>query len=411
MKSDIDALMQKRGLDALLVTGPARHNPFMVYFTGIHGLLQADLIKVRGREPVLFHHAMERDEAAQSGLETISYSQIPMRELIEEAGGKHFHFMALRYREMFSKLGLTSGRVAVYGQTELGPAWATFATLRKFAPQFLLVGEGDNSLLLQAMQTKDAGEVAHIRRMAEVTTTIADRLKHWLSTSPVRDETLYHPDGQPLRIGDVKRQISLWLTELGGEDPDGFIFAQGRDAGVPHSAGTPDDPLRLGRPIVFDFSPCEAGGGYFSDFTRTWCLGYAPVEVQKLYDQVRSVYEEIVGGLEIGTPCAALQRRVCELFQAQGHPTVLEDPVTERGYVHGLGHGVGLHIHEKPWYNRDDSPDDVLQPGTVTTIEPGLYYPEREMGVRLEDTYWVSPEGDIEVLAAYPMDLVVPMGD
>ena len=88
-----------------------------------------------------------------------------------------------------------------------------------------------------------------------------------------------------------KRRINLWLAERGADNPEGTIFAIGRDAGVPHSTGTASDPLRLGQTIVYDIFPCEAGGGYYYDFTRTWCLGYAPDAVQALYQDVLDVYQ------------------------------------------------------------------------------------------------------------------------
>lgn len=85
-------------------------------------------------------------------------------------------------------------------------------------------------------------------------------------------------------------------------------------------------------------------------------------------------------------------------------------PQTLEGYVHSLGHGVGLNIHEPPWFGDTATPSDLLTPGVVFTVEPGLYYPERGMGIRLEDTVWVRPDGQIEQLAEYPYDLVLPMG-
>jgi Xaa-Pro aminopeptidase len=87
----------------------------------------------------------------------------------------------------------------------------------------------------------------------------------------------------------------------------------------------------------------------------------------------------------------------------------MTDPQTQSGYVHGLGHGVGLYIHERPFFSKYSPERDRLNPGTVITVEPGLYYPEKGLGVRLEDTVWVRPDGQIEVLAEYPYDLVLPM--
>ena len=87
----------------------------------------------------------------------------------------------------------------------------------------------------------------------------------------------------------------------------------------------------------------------------------------------------------------------------------MKNPQTEDGYVHSLGHGLGLHVHERPAFSTSANLADRLLPGSVVTIEPGLYYPGRGLGVRLEDTVWVRPDGVIEVLAEYPLDLVLPL--
>jgi Xaa-Pro aminopeptidase len=66
-------------------------------------------------------------------------------------------------------------------------------------------------------------------------------------------------------------------------------------------------------------------------------------------------------------------------------------------------------VHEAPWFGATASERDRLDPGVVVTIEPGLYYPERGMGCRLEDTVWVRPDGELEILVEYPLDLVLPV--
>jgi Xaa-Pro aminopeptidase len=88
---------------------------------------------------------------------------------------------------------------------------------------------------------------------------------------------------------------------------------------------------------------------------------------------------------------------------------VKETPQTEVGFVHGLAHGLGLDVHEAPRFSRDATERDVLRAGSVVTIEPGLYYPERGLGCRLEDAVYVRPDGAMEVLAPYPLDLVIPL--
>ena len=276
-------------------------------------------------------------------------------------------------------------------------------------PGLSFEGDLEDAVLLQAMATKKPDEIERTRQMGKKVVTVVSRVADFLTGHKVVNEVLTKPDGTPLLIGDVKAKINLWLAELGAENPEDTIFAIGRDAGIPHSSGTPSDPLRLGQTIVFDIFPCEKGGGYFYDFTRTWCLGYAPDDVQTLYNQVKSVYQQVVSELETGKNAAEFQDRTCELFEVQGHETVRQNPAVEAGYVHSLGHGVGLNIHEKPWFSRKDDPSNTLLPGSVFTIEPGLYYPERGLGIRLEDTYYVTADGKFEKFVDYPMELVLKM--
>ncbi len=214
-------------------------------------------------------------------------------------------------------------------------------------------------------------------------------------------------NGEPVTIGEVKKNINLWLAEAGAENPEGTIFSMGRDAGVPHSSGNDAEGLRLGESIVFDIFPCQVGGGYFYDFTRTWCLGYAPESVQNLHNQVKQVYDQIVSELKVNNTCYPYQQRTCELFEAMGHPTIRTHKNTEDGYNHSIGHGLGLRVHEKPWFGEKADVSDSLNPGSVFTIEPGLYYPEKGMGVRIEDTYCINHKGKIELMAEFPYDLIL----
>ena len=89
MKTDLDALMEANEIDALLVTGPAQHNPAMYYFTGGWHISQGDLIKKRGQEPVLFYNSMERDEAAKTGLHTKDLGDYRLRDLLKEKQRQH----------------------------------------------------------------------------------------------------------------------------------------------------------------------------------------------------------------------------------------------------------------------------------------------------------------------------------
>lgn len=400
MKSDLSHLMETAGLDAILVLGNAELNPPMYYLTGGGHVTHAALFHKPGQPPVLYCNAMEREEAAKSGLRVIPLRTAPVDALIKDP------------KPILEEQELTRGKLGIYGSIEAGNLLTLVGSLKRAFPELELVGEPEGeSIFLRAMETKDNAEVARIRRMGRVTTEVVGLVAKYLSASKVgRDEVLLKPDGKPLTIADVKGRISLWLAERGAVDVEGCIFAIGRDSGVPHSVGTPSDVLRLGTTIVFDIYPAEAGGGYFYDFTRTWSLGYATPEAQKIYDEVKSVYNKVVDNLDLNVSFKEYQKLACEEFSRNGHKTpVHNEGVLENGYVHSLGHGVGLNIHERPRSGHQDPDDNILKPGVVITIEPGLYYPEKGLGARIEDTYWVRPDGTLEKLADYPYDLVLPM--
>jgi len=411
MKSDLDALMQARQLDAILVFGDAENNPPMYYFVGGGHVSGAFLIKKVGKELVLFYNDMERDEAAKSGLKAVSFSEFPTSDFLEEADSDDQLAMALRFKKILSEYGITGGKVIVSGRVEFSQLYALIRKLVELMPELDIVSEaGLDSTLLRAMETKDDVEVARIRQMGAVTTTVVKLVQDYLTSCEVReDEVLLKEDGRPLTIGDVKGKISLWLAERAAVDVEGVIFAIGRDAGVPHSVGDPEDLMTLGKTIVFDIFPAEKGGGYFYDFTRTWSLGYATPEAQALYDQVHEIYDRVVENLDLNASFIDYQRMTCEYFEAKGHKSQLNTQAPLDGYVHSLGHGVGLNIHERPTSRLTESNDNILKPGVIITIEPGLYYPDKGMGFRIEDAYWVRPDGKIELLAEYPYDFVLPM--
>lgn len=410
MKKDLDRLMRESQIDAIFIVGAAQHNPSMVYFSGRAHVSQAELIKVMGKEPILyFASAMEREEAAKTGLVSQSIEIYQPKKLLEQAKGDVILARALRYQQMLIDQGVSQGRMAVYGISDAGIAYSVFSTLSRLMPEIEILSEADHTLLGQARMTKDAREIQEIKRMGEITVEVVGLTAEFLTSHKVKDGLLLKDNGEALRIGDVKRQINLWLAERGAENPHGTVFAMGRDAGIPHSSGEDQTALELGKPIVFDIFPCQEQGGYYYDFTRTWCLGFAPDEVSALYEDVKNVYQSVVSSLQVDGLCSSYQKRVCELFEALGHPTVQSNPTTEEGYVHSLGHGVGLQIHERPWFGTNATEKDILAVGSVFTIEPGLYYPSRGMGVRLEDTYVVNPDGRIEPLVSYPMDLVLPI--
>jgi len=405
VKQDLDHLMEERELDAILVAGKVHGNPAMYYMTNGAGLTGGHVLKKRGEEPVLLCSPIEREEAAASGLTIVNMSKYDFISILRETGNRLPAAVEL-YRRIFADLEV-SGRVGCYGMADRGSAWVLLNALDAQLDGIEVYGDFDVTLIDAARATKDADEAKRIREMGQRTCTIVARTIEFLKSHRVKDEALVQADSTPLTIGRVHEEINRFIAEQRLEDPEGFIFAIGRDAGIPHSKGRPEGVVTLGKTIVFDIFPCEAGGGYFADVTRTFCLGYAPPEVEKAYQDVYECQAMLLEAYEVGTEARRYQQMTCEFFESRGHPTIASDTKTEIGYMHSLGHGVGLAIHEEPRFSDVPSNTDVLKPGHVFTCEPGLYYPEQGFGIRIEDDLWIDPDGTVHNLTDFPKELVI----
>jgi Xaa-Pro aminopeptidase len=411
MKADIDRLMAERDYAALLVVGGSAHNPPMYYLANGAAVTEKTvLVKPREAAPVLYVSAMERDEATDSGLE-VRLAVHRLAELRHAAGGDELQATARWLGELLTQTGVRGGTVAAYGSGDLGGSYELLTALAELHPQFNIVGEFDNSVLQRAMNTKDADEARRIRTVGKKTMRVVAGVEEFLTSHRAKNGYLVTKDGARLTIGDAKRRIRQLLSDEGIVDVEGgVIFAIGRDAGVPHSRGRDRDPLALGKTIIFDIFPAEPGGGYFFDFTRTWCLGHATDEVHQAHADVLATYKAVMKALQPNELCRVYQALACDLLEARGHPTLRSDPKTNSGYVHSLAHGLGLQVHELPRFNDLPGNQARLEPGVVVTIEPGVYYPERGYGVRIEDAVWLNPETlKFEVLSRYHKNLVLPV--
>lgn len=409
MKSDLDRLMAERGIDAIVVEGPdglGSANPAFNYFVkGAH--LTGTVIKRRGEPTLLLHSAWEQRQAETTGLELIATNRWNLRTFMAQHASRFDASVAYR-QQIFADLGVT-GRVAFYGTVEAGPSYAMLRALEERTPGLTIVAEFDRDLISQARLTKDAEEIAAMRAVGEQTCAVVEAAVAFIRSGRARDGVLVDAQGAPITIGDVKRLIDRELAVRGLEAPQGTIFSQGRDAGLPHATGELGDPLRLGQAIVFDIFPRTAGGGYYHDMTRTFAIGYAPPELQEAYDHVRGAFDLALSELEAGAPTKAYQDMVCSYFEARGHATIGSTYPIEEGYIHSLGHGLGLEVHEDFGFPSLKDRGDVLVPGAVFSVEPGLYYPSRGFGVRIEDTIYCTPDGRFESLTPFPYDLVIPV--
>lgn len=204
-------------------------------------------------------------------------------------------------------------------------------------------------------------------------------------------------DGEILTSEIVRGEIDVAVLRAGGV-PLNTIVAGGVQGADPHEMGT--GPLRVGEPVVLDIFPRVARSGYFGDLTRTVVKGSASDVVRRAYAAVAAAQSAATEMIKPGVACREVHERAAAVLCEHGFQTGRNES-GPFGFIHGLGHGLGLEIHEAPRLSARS--DDVLEPGMVVTVEPGLYYPEWG-GVRLENVVAVTESG-CEVLTVIPQFL------
>jgi Xaa-Pro aminopeptidase len=210
-------------------------------------------------------------------------------------------------------------------------------------------------------------------------------------------------DGEPLTVERVKAVVAARFEELGCTSDD-FVVAPAWQGAVGHHLG--EGPIAPNVPVVFDLWPRDRATACFADMTRTVSVGDPGDEVRAWHRLTREALEAVRGRVRAGAACQALYDAACDVYEAAGYPTQRTKRPGEvllDGFFHGLGHGVGLEVHEPPYLTR--LPYGELVAGDVITLEPGLY--RRGVGgVRLEDVVLVTDDG-CETLTDASYDLEV----
>jgi len=248
--------------------------------------------------------------------------------------------------------------------------------------QYEILGSGGLELvprrcLVESLRAvKDDTEIAKVRRAASV----ADRAFEALTAEAW--------------AGRSERELAWRLQQLmhaHGADTIAFetIVAAGPNGSKPHTS--PSDRIVDERTLVtVDFG--AKVDAYHSDCTRAVATGELPRELRRAYDACLEAQLAAVEGIKPGLSGAEADRLARDVIESRGYGA---------NFGHGLGHGVGLAVHEAPRLSAES--EDVLEPGNVITIEPGVYLPGLG-GVRIEDLAVVRDDG-VELLTSFPKEL------
>lgn len=190
---------------------------------------------------------------------------------------------------------------------------------------------------------------------------------------------------------EIAAKLEYYMKSHGaGEKSFDTIVASGYHSAMPHAVPS-EKVLEKGDFITLDFG-CKYQG-YCSDMTRTVVLGKASEKQREVYQIVLEAQKTALGSLKAGMTGAEGDKLAREVIEKAGYGQY---------FGHGLGHSVGLEIHEKPALSQKDK--SVLKPGMIETVEPGIYIPDFG-GVRIEDMVVITENG-VKNLTSSPKELI-----
>jgi Xaa-Pro aminopeptidase len=238
-------------------------------------------------------------------------------------------------------------------------------------------------------RVKSSAEIAGMRRAQKAAQAAMDAARELLRKGP------------PLTVEQVKGAMNVVFAEH-GTTCDDFIVAPGAQGAMGHDMGS--GTIETGVPIVIDIWPRDNETSIYTDMTRTYVIGEIADDVREWHRLCKDALDRAISEIKEGADGRAIYDGTCEIFEAAGEPTprTKEKGTTlSEGFFHGLGHGVGLEVHEAPGMGLASK--KPLKAGDVVTVEPGCYR-QGYGGVRLEDIVLVTADG-CENLTQYPYDL------
>jgi Xaa-Pro aminopeptidase len=344
----------------------------------------------RNGRRVVAIHAIEVPRVRGTGLDVLSWDDLGWEELLDQGVAREDLYLHVAVRACQS-IGLERAVVPPGFPLELADH------LRASGVEIAV----DRDLFTARRRVKSEAELAGIRRAQRAAEAAMDAARDLLRRADTSGEVLVL-EGEPLTCERVKRDIGDVFT---AHDvvADEMIVSHGPQTAVGHEMGS--GPIAPREPVVIDLWPRDRETGCYADMTRTFCVGEPPDELVEYHRLVKQALDDAIAGVRGGASGNALFRATCELFSEHGYRTLLTKDLgetLEEGFFHGLGHGVGLEVHEDPGMSL--APAAPLVAGDVVTVEPGLYRPGFG-GCRLEDLLLVTDEG-CENLTDYPYDLV-----
>jgi Xaa-Pro aminopeptidase len=334
-------------------------------------------------------HAMEAARMGDLGLQLHPYEEFGYDELVR-SGMKADEIRLTLLARACRELGIESAVVPTTFPLEVADH------LRAEGVELA----SDRELFRHRRRAKNEAELEGVRRAQRAADAGMGVARDMLRRARIEGSTLTL-DGEVLTSERVTQAI---MAEFSARDctADDMIVAPGWQGAVGHHAG--EGPIGPGQPLVVDIWPRDRRSGCYADMTRTFVVGEVPDDVRAWHRLCVQALDDALEATHPGASGRAIYDATCDLFERHGEPTGRTKepgkPLAD-GFFHGLGHGVGLEVHEAP--NLGLTSRDELIPGDVITLEPGLYR-QGYGGVRVEDLVLVTEDGR-ENLTDFPYEL------
>jgi len=249
-----------------------------------------------------------------------------------------------------------------------------------------LAVHAEDGIFYPQRQYKSNDEIDHISAASRVAEAGMKRGMDIIKEASINKDNILEWKGEILSSEILQAEINITMLRRGGFS-DFTIAACGSHAAEPHNTGS--GPIFANKTIIIDIFPRIRESAYWGDLSRTVVKGKAPDIVKKAYKAVFDAREYAKTLIKPGAIPAEIHQAAKDLMEKQGFQTGCKDG-HNFGFFHGLGHSLGLEIHEKPCLSPVNK--EALKGGEVITVEPGLYYPQWG-GVRLEDIITVTKDG------------------
>ncbi len=384
MLKDMDALMEKYEIDGFFTYGDAFSSQNILWLTGFLSTDRIFYLQNKGEQGIIgtIFNTLDRVKKESFVKQTYDMSESVIQLLKENKVVRD------NQDTLFVPMLQEHFTGNILGVPDDIPS-SIFGLLQKHGMNVKVVRD----MIPDARATKTPEEVKKIKKAGVATVGAISKVVEMVKDCDVgANKTLIH-QGAPLTVGKVKLAFEHFLLDRNAESSEDSILAVGALGFDWHYLGNPEDELKADVPIILDVFPRLKHERYVADVTRTIVKGTPSNRVKEMYEAVQAASDATVDAITDGAKIDDVNLACFNTLKQHGFDSRRLNPDAKDGMTHGLGHGIGLEVHEQPsLYNLEAH----LVEGNILAIEPGVYL-EGIGGVRIENDYAVT-KGKVKLL-------------